>query len=243
MVSEQREIISDKNLRTPLYNVLFKYADSFARVVPFNKELDKLKHLDFTAANTDLIDDVISNTDLFGTYINKLLKGFTYGIGGYDELRTVYTRSHVFDSKEEPRRLHLGVDVWGLAGTEVQAPLGGIVHSFAFNDQYGDYGATIILQHQLDGYAFNTLYGHLCLDDLAGIREGLYISRGQAFAHFGEAHENGHWPPHLHFQIIENMYEKRGDYPGVCKVSEREQYLLNSPDADLILQLMQHIKP
>jgi hypothetical protein len=42
--------------------------------------------------------------------------------------------------------------------------------------------------------------------------------------------ENGGWPPHLHFQCIVDMEGYMGDYPGVCKWSEREQYLRNCPD-------------
>lgn len=228
--------------RTPLYNVLLKHGAIFAKVVSFDPGKDKLLLMDFTASNTKLTDAIVNDTAEFSSYIGSSLKKYTYGVGGYDELRTVYARSPVFDDKSEPRRLHLGIDIWGPGDTPVFAPLGGIVHSFAFNDAYGDYGATIILQHQLDGIAFNTLYGHLSLKDLANINEGTYISRGQEFAHFGPPAENGHWPPHLHFQVVENMYEKRGDYPGVCKVSERDHYLANSPDADLILQMMQYAK-
>ena len=79
----------------------------------------------------------------------------------------MYARSSLFGSdsieQEEPRRLHLGVDIWGKEGTEIFAPLDGIVHSFAFNDNFGDYGATIILLHQQEGRQFFTLYGHLSL--------------------------------------------------------------------------------
>ena len=228
--------------RTPLYNILLKHNVIFAKVVPYNPQQDRLRLMDFTSSNTTLTDEIVNDTGQFGTYINASLKNYTYGIGGYDELRTVYARSPVFDDKSEPRRLHLGIDIWGPAGTPVTAPLGGLLHSLAFNDAFGDYGATIILQHQLDGMSFNTLYGHLSLNDLANLSEGAYISRGQEFAHFGPPAENGHWPPHLHFQVVENMYEKRGDYPGVCKVSERDHYLANSPDADLILQMMQYAK-
>lgn len=140
--------------------------------------------------------------------------------------------------QEEPRRLHLGIDIWGNAGTEIYAPLGGTVHSVAFNDHYGDYGATIILQHQLDGCTFHTLYGHLSLIDIEYLQAGKFISQGELIAHFGKPKENGHWPPHLHFQIIVDMEMKQGDYPGVCKMSEREKYLANCPNPDLILGMM-----
>jgi len=100
-----------------------------------------------------------------------------------------------------------------------------MVHSFAYNDHFGDYGATIVLLHQLDGMPFYTLYGHLSLKDIATLNEGELHKHRQEFAHFGNAKENGNWPPHLHFQVIENMELKKGDYPGVCTVSEREKYL------------------
>jgi peptidoglycan LD-endopeptidase LytH len=109
------------------------------------------------------------------------------------------------------------------------------VHSFAFNDHFGDYGATIILSHSLDGVAFYTLYGHLALADLEHLREGAYIVGGTTLGHFGEPHENGHWPPHLHFQVVEHIGLYRGDYPGVCRYSEKDQYLANCPDPDLLL--------
>jgi peptidoglycan LD-endopeptidase LytH len=226
---------------TNLYNLLLKYQETFHPIVPFDAKKNKLLKLDFTAANTELTQEVLLDTEAFTAYINKQLgRKYRYGIGGYDEHRTIYSRSSRFDGDEEPRRLHLGIDIWGEAGTPIYAPFGGYVHSFAFNNHFGDYGATIILHHQIDGTSFNTLYGHLSVDDLAGLHEGKYINRGQEFAHFGEPKDNGHWPPHLHFQIIKEMHEKKGDYRGVCKFSERKHYLLNSPDPDVILQMMQY---
>jgi murein DD-endopeptidase MepM/ murein hydrolase activator NlpD len=61
--------------------------------------------------------------------------------------------------------------------------------------------------------SFYTLYGHLRLADINSLKEGQYVSRGQQIAAFGEMHENGNWPPHLHFQIISDMELKKGDYP------------------------------
>src|ERR1044071_7385261 len=148
-------------MHSRLYNLLWKNSGAYHQVVPFDKDKDKLLLLDFTAKNTALTDEILSDTNQFSAYITQLLKKAkaTYGLGGYNEHRTLYSRSKVFNTAEEPRRLHLGMDIWGAAGTPVYAPLGGVVHSFAFNNNFGDYGATIILQHQLDGFAFHTLYG------------------------------------------------------------------------------------
>ena len=225
-----------------LENVLIKYRNDFHPVVNFNAATQKLFHLDFTDNNKVLGASEIADTNLFTGYIDRTLKAnkATYGIGGYKENRTLYRRSDLF-AGEEVRSLHLGVDIWGPAGTPVYAALGGRVHSFAYNDNFGDYGATIILLHQLDAVAFHTLYGHLSLADLAQYQEGQYITRGQVVGHFGLPAENGNWPPHLHFQIIHALYVK-GDYPGVCKLTESEAYLKNCPDADLILNMMKYVQ-
>ncbi|MCS3796756.1 peptidoglycan DD-metalloendopeptidase family protein [Niastella sp. OAS944] len=226
-------------------NIIRKYQFTFHRVVDFDPATDRLCALDFTRNNTELTPDKMryALTD----YVQRKVHASNsrYGIGGYNEHRTIYSISNVFDGKqpnEEPRRLHLGVDIWGPVGTPVYAFMGGMVHSFAFNDQPGDYGATLILLHQLDGVAFYTLYGHLSLRDIQNVSAGQYVSIGQTIAHFGDQRENGHWPPHLHFQIILDMQLKEGDYPGVCKFSERDKYLANCPDPDLILQLNRYIK-
>ena len=211
----------------------------FCPVVPFEAD-DRLLLLDFTGKNTELTPELLSDTTLFTAYVNKKLNeaGARYGIGGYNEHRTVYSRSPVFDTGEddEPRRLHLGTDIWGKPYTRVMAPLDGIVHSFAFNNAYGDYGTTIILTHQLEGNVFHTLYGHLSLNSIKNVQEGETIKKGDVFAEFGIPVENGHWPPHLHFQIIYDMEGKKGDYPGVCRFSEKERYLENCPDPALLLK-------
>lgn len=216
---------------------------STAPVVPLQQH-DKIIPLDFTHNNQQLTDVILNNTTLFSHYINQKLQeaGATYGIGGYNEHRTIYKRSHVFDGSEEPRRLHLGTDIWGPAGTPVYAPLEGTVHSFAFNGAYGDYGATIILQHTLNSLVFYTLYGHLNAASLHPLTTGMAITKGQCIAAFGVPEENGFWPPHLHFQIIINMEGNKGDYPGVCPYSQREKYLANCPDPDVLLQLNHLVK-
>ena len=227
--------------KVSLESLLSNYK-GFHPVVLFNPLDDKLTKLDFTETNKDLTDEIINNTDLFSGYVNGLLvKNLSkYGIGGYNEHRVIYRRSTVFDEKDaEPRRLHLGIDIWGPAEVPIYAPLEGNVHSFAFNDAFGDYGATLILQHELDACIFHTLYGHLSLASINTKREGQTVEKGEWIAAFGVPSENGNWPPHLHFQIISNMESKKGDYPGVCKYSEKETYLANCPNPDFILDLIQ----
>ena len=229
-------------------------AAKFHNVVPFDSSKDKLLLIDFTENNTDLTDSILLDTTKFSRYIhNKLeIAHARYGIGGYAEHRTIYRRSELFSATkkiepsdqvvidEEPRRFHLGIDIWGKPFTPVMAPLKGMVHSFAFNNAFSDYGATIILSHRLNNYSFFTLYGHLSLASIRNFREGDTINEGDVFAEFGIPQENGNWPPHLHFQIIKEMQGKAGDYPGVCKYSERESFMDNCPDADLILRMMQY---
>lgn len=201
--------------------------------------------MDFTNNNTDLTTAIIEDNNRFSEYISSRLKDkYRYGIGGYNELRNVYSRSSLFDASgygDEPRRLHVGTDIWGPAGTPVYAFMGGRVHSFGFSEKPGDYGATLILLHQLDGFEFHTLYGHISLKDIEKITPSQYVVRGERIGHLGQPEENGYWPPHLHFQVIVDMQLKRGDYPGVCRYSEKDKYLQNCPDPDLILQMNQYI--
>jgi murein DD-endopeptidase MepM/ murein hydrolase activator NlpD len=212
-------------------------------VVPFNAAADKLFPFDFTIMNTDLSPEILADTPLFSAYIDRQLRHHAckYGIGGYNEHRTLYVRSHHFDTEDEPRRLHLGTDIWGPSGTPVYAPISGYIHSFHFNDHFGDYGATLILKHTFPTLDFHTLYGHLSLSSISSIQVEDRVVKGQQIGSFGDPAENGHWPPHLHFQIIRDMQGMEGDYPGVCKFSHRQQYLENCPDPDVLLQMNRFI--
>ena len=242
-------------MKSVLENILLKNQPGFRSVVNFNATKEKIAPIDLSKNNTELTEEVYSNTKSFSAWIDtkRITANAKFLIGGYAELRDMYKRSLLFDEEkkygiekpitEEPRRLHIGTDIWGDVKTPVFVPVGGTVHSFAFNDNFGDYGATIVLQHQLDTIVFHTLYGHLSLADIAQMQEGKYIGRGELLAHFGEPKENGNWPPHLHFQIISDMRLYKGDYPGVCAENESEKYLSNCPNPDLILNLMNKILP
>src|SRR2546430_1019566 len=95
---------------------LKKYQPTFHNVVPFIHGKDKLFLMNLTAANPELKNINIEDENIFASYIQQKIKnsGALYGIGGYNEYRSVYSRSNVFDNAPgaEPRRLHLGIDIW-----------------------------------------------------------------------------------------------------------------------------------
>lgn len=148
------------------------------------------------------------------------------GVGGYREVRPFYsTDAYALQSNNGPvwRTVHLGYDIWANALTPVFAIADGIVHSYADNDAERDYGATIILEHQVnEKLTFYSLYGHLSKNSLIGLYQGKKIKGGQHLAWLGHPHENGHWPPHLHLQLMLDMVGNEGDFPGVALPEEEK---------------------
>jgi len=210
-------------------------------VVPFDLNNERTVIFDFSENNEELREIDFTDTTAFGRYVDQRLQrnNTTVGLGGYNENRVLYCRSALFSGQEgqEPRTVHLGIDIWAPAGTPVFAPLPGKIHSFRDNNQFGDYGPTIILEHEIDGVTFYTLYGHLRRSSLARLRKGMSIAQGAAIAELGSEEENGSWPPHVHFQIITDMQGREGDFPGVATMSQREEFLELCPDPNLILQV------
>jgi murein DD-endopeptidase MepM/ murein hydrolase activator NlpD len=196
--------------------------------------------LDLSATNLELNQLNISNAVEFETYIEQLLvkNKSSVAYGGYNEVRDLYKRSTVFnDSNTEERNIHIGLDLWIKAETPVLAALDGKVHSFQYNNNLGDYGPTIILEHQLENHTFYTLYGHLALESITSIKIGDFFTKGQQLAVLGDATVNGDYSPHLHFQIIKNIEDNFGDYPGVCSKNKLSYYLVNCPDPNLLLKI------
>lgn len=164
--------------------------------------------------------------------------GADYAAGGYGEQRGLYGISDLFGAgAEEPRSVHLGIDLWLAAGTPVHAVLPGVVHSTRDNAVFGDYGPTVILEHSIEGQRFYTLYGHLARRSLELLRSGQEIARGAPLGWLGEPRENVGWAPHLHFQIIRELDGRVGDFPGVCKASEQARWQALCPDPNLLLRI------
>ena len=222
---------------THLPKILGDNRHHFHQVIPLPRN-PRLVLLDFSANNSALVRDLdtLGDTARFTNYVESLVNGAAAGVGGYSEDRVIYRRSPHFVSGAEPRSIHLGVDIWMPAGTPVLAPLDSRLHSFRDNQGFGDYGPTVILEHELEETTFYTLYGHLSRESLAGLRENQSVAGGQQIGEIGPYPENGDWPPHLHFQIIADMLGMKGDFPGVAAPSQRDHYLKLCPDPNLILQ-------
>ncbi|WP_348811021.1 peptidoglycan DD-metalloendopeptidase family protein [Flavobacterium maritimum] len=201
---------------------------------------DQYIPLDLSVSNTTLAGLAIDNAIDFENFIERTLADnySKVAYGGYNEERNLYKRSSVFnDNKTEERNIHIGLDLWIKTGTPVLAALDGTVHSFNYNNNLGDYGPTIILEHQLENQTFYTLYGHLSLESIAELKIGTSFLKGQQLASLGDATVNGDYAPHLHFQIIKNIGDNCGDYPGVCSKSDLDYYLENCPDPNLLLKI------
>ena len=216
--------------------LLRTHSHTFGNVVPVDWRTDPYFRLDLSASNPELAVQNFQDTSSFNDYVFAQLtdRQAIAAVGGYLEDRAIYRRSPHFNGSE-PRTIHLGIDIWMPAGTPVFAPLPGKVHSFRDNDNFGDYGPTIILAHELENRVFYTLYGHLSRESLQNLHGGQSFVRGEMLGQIGGFPENGDWPPHLHFQVVADMRGHSGDFPGVAARSERENYRQCCPDPNIIL--------
>ena len=219
--------------------------DKMGHVVESDLHVTKNVAFDLSMGSRELGNlTELSDVELFTRKLFDKMKaeGSQVGIGRYNEARPIYTSDQyklAGNDGPEWRTVHIGLDIFMEAGTTILAPIDGVVHSFRNNDSPLDYGPTIILQHTVSHnetqLLFYTLYGHLSADSLEGLYEGKPIALGTPFCKIGNYPVNGGWPPHLHFQIITDMLDRIGEFPGVARPSQREVWLSISPDPNLIV--------
>ncbi|HET7373972.1 MAG TPA: aminotransferase class III-fold pyridoxal phosphate-dependent enzyme, partial [Gemmatimonadaceae bacterium] len=162
-------------------------------------------------------------------------------IGRYDEPRLLYVApAFALGPRltDEHRTIHIGLDLFADAGTPVFAPLAGTIHAFADNAAPQDYGPVIVLRHVTDdGTEFFTLYGHLSRESLRGLEVGRRVEAGDQIATLGAADVNGGWTPHLHLQIITDLFGLDTDFPGVARPMQRSVWRALCPDPNLIARV------
>lgn len=221
-----------------LENILQKQTG--VKVIDSSIDIKDYVAIGLSASHTDTLNLDLTHAEEFEDFIEEHLSKNKAKIafGGYLEKRNLYKRSENFNAENtEERNIHLGLDLWIKSGTSVLSVLDGTIHSFQNNTFLGDYGPTIILQHQIEGITFYTLYGHLSLESLDGKAEGQPVKKGEKIAELGKAPVNGDYAPHLHFQIIKDLENKKGDYPGVSSQKDLVHYRNNCPDPNILLKI------
>lgn len=187
--------------------------------------------LDLSPNNIELEQVDQTNNQEFSKYIfNGSIR-----IGGYLEQRSMYAKSELFEGGE-PRTIHLGVDIWTPAGHPIFAPVSGVISGIGDNSDFGNYGPTLVVQHQWNGQQLFALYGHLGREVLDMWKVGDEVAGGEQLATVGNEEVNGNWPPHLHFQLIRSIDAGAFDYPGVCRPSEVSTFAQHCPNPNIFLQ-------
>ena len=221
---------------------LSQLTSGFTQVLDVNLKEEDYIVIDLSENNIELGKVDVSSSRAFSNYIAEYLNSFgkKVAFGGYSEVRKLYRRSELFTASEDEdsnRNIHLGLDFWADAHTDVLAVLDGKIHSFNDNSNFGDYGPTIIIEHSFQEKKFYSLYGHLSRASLENLKPQMPIKKGEKIGELGTAEENGDYAPHLHFQIIEDLDEKIGDFPGVTSRRDLDFYLQNCPDPNYLLKL------
>jgi hypothetical protein len=94
----------------------------------------------------------------------------------------------------------------------------------------------IILKHEPEGApTFFTFTGTSHSNRWMVFKWARESQRGERFAWIGAPPINGDWTPTSAFQIMQDLLGFVGDFPGVCLASQREVWLSNSPDPNLMI--------
>jgi 4-aminobutyrate aminotransferase-like enzyme/Ser/Thr protein kinase RdoA (MazF antagonist) len=155
------------------------------------------------------------------------------GLGPWGEDRPVYTadafRSTLIEGAR--RSLHLGLDLFAPAETNIRAPLAGKVIDIYVSATPQDYGHAILLEHTPEaGVTFYSLWGHLSAATAAALKLGDIVPAGAVFAQMGKPAENGGWQPHVHIQLVTYRPAKAADVIGAGEPGYRAAWSELFPD-------------
>ena len=126
-----------------------------AKVIEPQIEYNEYAPLNLSVTNTELGREKLETTKDYEVFIQNHLdqNNGKIAFGGYIETRNLYQRSTVFKNvNSEERNIHIGLDLWINKSASIHAVLEGTIHSFQNNSALGDYGPTIILEHEIDGF-------------------------------------------------------------------------------------------
>ena len=225
-----------------------QHKQDFGKIVDVDFNQDKLLILDTSVGSphishpSDEYDVDRFSKNLFRAIEDNQAKA---AIGLYNEYRLIYSNEEFRDFTAHHRTLHLGIDVFMEAGSAVYAPLAGWVHSVAFHNATQDYGGVVILGHEIEdesgSITFYTLYGHLGKDSIQHLSAGDPVSIGDRVGRMGAPDENGLWPPHVHFEVINNLLDFEDTFVGVGTFAYKQIWLNICPDPNLILNIPEQL--
>ena len=186
----------------------------FAKVMEYPDNREELFVFDFTKG-----------------YQPDQVAGKGWGIGRYNEKRQGMYDAPQYNGR---RNIHMGIDIWAKAGSEVFSFYKGVVAYQRDNNREGDYGPTIVIKYDIGGTILFALYGHLSRPTMERFRKGEVVGKGEKLGEIGTTEVNGGWVPHLHFQLsVEDP--KVADMPGVVSDEDHNQALQKYPDPRMVL--------
>jgi 4-aminobutyrate aminotransferase-like enzyme/Ser/Thr protein kinase RdoA (MazF antagonist) len=192
--------------------------------------------------------DVAGDPDAYWAWLQGAMAdaGATVAIGRYDEDRSCYAGDQFVTDAPETRSVHLGIDLFVPADTEVRAMLDGVVETVVDNDLPFDYGPTVIVRHTAgEAGPFWCLYGHLSRRTLTTVEPGEVVRAGQVVGFVGDPTVNGGWAPHVHVQLITDLMVDPladpgtgpdGNFEGAGEPSRMDVWRQIAPDANLLLR-------
>ncbi len=202
---------------------LLKHRDEFSPIL--DVDMKNAKILDLTPENCSTPENPFDlKSGELDQEVMTQAGGAQVIIGRYCEPRLIYTTpefrsgSHMASDK---RTIHMGVDIFVPAGSDVFAPWDAVVHGVNIFETHLDYGGVLVLKYTTDeGHDLYSLFGHLNHDVADRLKVGDKVSKGQLIAKIGAEGENGGWTPHLHFQLAMTDFGKGCDIPGVVNADE-----------------------
>lgn len=205
------------------------------------KDLSKVEAAPLSIAGSTMPGNPLHLTEDEAIHITGKVAPDRWELGLYAEPRLIYTGEVFSLGKYEAgdrRTVHIGVDIFAPAGTQVSAPLDGVVCSVTDNPDRFDYGGVVILEHSTpDGDRFQTLYGHLNPDVTNSLSIGETVPAGETFALLGSPEGNGGWRPHLHFQLCVMLSKKDDIWVGVADADDLAYFCAIHPNPASLLNL------
>ena len=154
-----------------------------------------------------------------------------FGIGRFNEVRKNMYTTALFKGE---RNIHMGIDIAAPVGYPIKSFDHGTLFMKTYNGAEGDYGYTLIVEHEIEGRSVWALYGHLSMSSYDHKKVGDKILKGEVFAWIGDKSENGGWNPHLHLQLS-LIKPEVCDMPGAVAAADREKALAQFIDPREIL--------